>query len=110
MHERGLGELQRVADMRAAGEKFGGAVILGETKGSCWSKIYTSASKISFWGCGWASLGVALRCVRHCPLLLWSQKLSPKPTPSRKIKRLHIGSHYNLTNYSLLAMGVKVNR
>ena len=35
-HGRGLGELQRVADMQGAGEKFGGAVILGETKGSCW--------------------------------------------------------------------------
>jgi len=35
-HGRGLGELQRVADMQGAGEKFRGVVILGETKGSCW--------------------------------------------------------------------------
>jgi hypothetical protein len=45
--------------MRGAREKFEGAVILGETRGAIGDRIYTKASKISFWGCGWASLGVA---------------------------------------------------
>ena len=44
-----MGELQRVVDMQGAWEKFGGAIILGETKGAVGGGIYTSVSKILFW-------------------------------------------------------------